>query len=57
MSRQVEMISLEELVPLDHQYRKFLEIFDFEEVDKELKSVESDAAYKGVVALATPKYS
>lgn len=47
MSRQVEMISLEELVPLDHQYRKFLEIFDFEDIEKELKILESDLHYKG----------
>jgi IS5 family transposase len=47
MSRQIEMISLEELVPSNHQYRKFLELFDFKEIEKELKTLESDAAYKG----------
>lgn len=47
MSRQVEMVSLEELVPSNHQYRKFLELFDFDDIEKELKTLESDAAYKG----------
>lgn len=44
---QVTMVSLEELVSLDHQYRKFKELFDFSIVDKVLAGVESPANYKG----------
>lgn len=47
MSQQVEMISLDELVPAKHQYRKFIKIFDFNNVNHHLKSVEKDANYKG----------
>jgi len=47
MSTQVEMVSLDELVSADHQYRKFLEVFDFAAVQHELKAAESNAAYKG----------
>jgi IS5 family transposase len=41
------MVSLEELVRIDHQYRKFKELFDFSIADKVLVSVESPANYKG----------
>jgi len=44
---QVTMVSLEELVSEKHQYRKFKELFNFKEVNTELKSVESAANYKG----------
>ena len=47
MSNQIEMISLEELVPKSHQYRKFIEVFDFAKIKHHLKSVEKDANYKG----------
>ena len=44
---QITMVSLEDLVKADHQYRRFKEIFDFSLVGEMLKSVESRANYKG----------
>jgi hypothetical protein len=41
------MVSLNQLVNAKHQYRKFKELFDFEVVAKELKTIESKANYKG----------
>lgn len=46
-STQVTIVSLEELVNQKHQYRKFKELFNFKEIEPELKSVESGANYKG----------
>ena len=46
-SSQVTMVSLEELVNQQHPYRKFKEVFNFKEIEPELKSVESGANYKG----------
>jgi len=45
--KQITIVSLEELVSNDHQYRKFRELFDFGIAAKELTSVESEASYKG----------
>ena len=47
MSNQIEMIRLEELVPANHQYRKFIGVFNFAKVRHHLRSVEKDANYKG----------
>jgi len=47
MSRQVEMISLEELVPANHIYRKFSELWDFTDIKKELEKIEIDSDHKG----------
>lgn len=47
MSNQIEMISLEELVPPSHQYRKFIGVFDFKKIKHHLKLAEKDANYKG----------
>ncbi len=47
MSNQIEMISLEDLVPANHQHRRFIEVFDFAKIKHHLKSVEKDANYKG----------
>ncbi len=46
-AKQISMVCLEELVSAKHQYRRFKELFDFEVVAKELKSIESPANYKG----------
>lgn len=46
-SSQIAMVSLEELVNVNHQYRKFKELFSFKEIEPELKSVDSPANYKG----------
>ncbi len=44
---QITMVSLDQLVSKNHQYRKFKELFNFDTVKSELLSVESDANYKG----------
>jgi IS5 family transposase len=46
-ANQITMVSLNQLVSSKRQYRKFKELFNFEVVAKELKSVESPANYKG----------
>jgi len=44
---QVEMVSLEDLVPATHSYRRFIKIWSFKNVQKKLKSLEKENAYKG----------
>lgn len=44
---QITMMSLEELVNQNHQYRKFKSLFNFGVIEPELKTVESAASYKG----------
>jgi IS5 family transposase len=44
---QITMVSLDQLVSKNHQYRKFKELFNFDAVKSELLSVESDTNYKG----------
>jgi len=44
---QIEMISLEDLVPSTHSYRKFIKIWSFKTVHKKLKKLEKDNNYKG----------
>ena len=45
--KQVEMISLEDLVPATHSYRKFIELWSFKYASKQLKKLEADNNYKG----------
>ena len=47
MASQIEMVSLEDLLPASHQYRKFMKIFNFKAISPELRSAEKDASYKG----------
>lgn len=47
MSLQVEMVSLEELVPANHSYRKFKELWNFTDIGKELEKIEFDSDHKG----------
>lgn len=47
MPYQIEMISLDDLVSSSHQYRKFVDVFNFAKIQHHLKSVEKDAHYKG----------
>lgn len=47
MSAQIEMVSLEELVPIDHQYRKFIEAFDFTKIYPLLEAAQSDNNHQG----------
>lgn len=45
--QQVEMICLEDLVPENHSYRKFIKIWSFKTVEKRLKKIEKDNPNKG----------
>ena len=47
MSQQIIMVSLEDLVPPDHIYRRFCKSWNFESVKTHLKPVEKDNNYKG----------
>ena len=47
MNNSFEMVSLEELVPSDHMYRKFKQLWDFDFVKAEMSKLESDNPYKG----------
>ena len=47
MSNQVIMVSLNDLVPADHIYRRFLELWDFKRTEKRLKKLEKDNNHKG----------
>ena len=47
MSNQVEMVTLEELVPTNHIYRKFKKLWDFSDIKTELEKIETDSDYKG----------
>ena len=47
MSRQVEMVSLEELVPGFHIYRKFKELWNFADIEKEMDRMEVNSDHKG----------
>lgn len=44
---QIEMISLEDLVPANHRYRRFREIWTFKYANKQLKKAEKNNPYKG----------
>ena len=44
---QIVMVSLDDLVPSTHVYRKFSLIWDFSGLSKTLKSIEKDNNYKG----------
>ena len=45
---QIVMVSLEDLVPEDHLYRRFMKLWRFKKAGKELKSLERDNNYKGL---------
>ena len=47
MSQQIIMVTLDELVPTDHMYRRFNELWDFESVKGYLRAVGKDSNYKG----------
>ena len=40
--QQIEMICLEDLVPENHNYRKFVKIWSFKFVEKRLKKLEKE---------------
>ena len=43
---QTEIVNLENLVPANHMYRKFKQLWSFKTVERELKKLESDNNYK-----------
>lgn len=45
--QQIEMICLDDLVPENHNYRKFAKIWSFISVEKRLKQLEKDNPHKG----------
>mgnify|MGYP003314724025 FL=1 len=47
MISQIEMVSLEDLVPEDHRYRQFSKLWKFGYARKCLKKLEKDNPYKG----------
>jgi len=47
MSDQIVMVSLGELVPSSHVYRKFVGIWDFNGIQTQLKGIEKENNYKG----------
>jgi len=47
MKDQIVMISLEDLDPSDHVYRKFAKLWKFERIHKQLEGIEKDNNYKG----------
>ncbi|MFK7973966.1 MAG: hypothetical protein AB8B66_03795 [Rickettsiaceae bacterium] len=45
------MVGLEDLVSPKHQYRQFKKLFNFKEIESELRSVKSGIAIKLIVLL------
>jgi len=44
---QVEIVYLEDLVSPNHPYRRFLELWDFKEVESSFKQVKSQNPHEG----------
>jgi len=44
---QIEMVSLDDLVPATHNYRQFIQLWSFHHASKQLKKLEKDNPYKG----------
>ncbi len=44
---QIVMVSLEDLIPTDHTYRKFVALWDFSSTERKLRKLEKDNNYKG----------
>ena len=51
MLNQIVMVSLEDLVPSDHMYRRFLGLWKFDTAAKRLNKIEKDNNYKGYGSL------
>jgi len=45
--RQIEMVSLEDLIPASHSYRQFVRLWTFQSTSKHLEKLEKDNPYKG----------
>jgi len=48
---QVVMVTLEDLVPINHIYKKFMKLWNFQFVENKLNEFETDNNYKGYWAL------
>jgi len=48
---QIEMVSLNDLIPAQHTYHQFICLWSFESVSKQLKKLEKDNPYKGYALL------
>lgn len=44
---QTEIVNLEDLVPANHMYRKFIKLWSFSHVERQLSEIETDNNYKG----------
>ena len=44
---QTEVVNLEDLVPAGHSYRRFIKLWSFKNVEKQLSSIETDNNHKG----------
>lgn len=44
---QTEIINLEDLVPVNHMYRKFVKLWSFKSVEKQLSQIETENNHKG----------
>jgi len=51
MNDQIIMISLEDLVPKNHVYRKLINIWAFKGIERKIKAIEKDNNYKGYGAI------
>ena len=47
MSKQIEMVSLEDLVPQDNVYRRFEELFNFDKIKHRLDTLEKNLGRSG----------
>ena len=45
--RQTEIVNLEDLLSVTHQYRKFIELFDFSKIDEYLSGLKSSNPHEG----------
>lgn len=45
--QQIEMINLEDLIPQNHVYRRFIRIWSFKFAEKQLKKIEKNNPHKG----------
>mgnify|MGYP003391042256 CR=1 FL=1 len=47
MSYQTQVINLDDIVSINHQYRKFLKVWDLKEVESEFAKMEKNSDHKG----------
>ena len=54
--KQMEMVSLDMLVPQGHSYRRFAKVFDFEKIEYRLKKLENKLGRTGYGIVRLFKY-